>query len=462
MKRIVICFPNNGAAAKNVSMHIPLACLAAATLIHEKYDVKIYDGRLEDLDSFLKLLTSDTILVGISVITGIQIKYGLELSQMAKDKNIPVVWGGTHVSLLPEQTLEHPLVDYVVKGEGEIAMLELAQQLDNGLTPTQKIIEVPVDNFDDLPEIPYHLVDVEQYVTSIQIQNVRKLPFMFTRGCPFVCGYCSSGYLTKKLKVAGIKQTTKRLNNLVKKYDLQYIDFFDENLTSDISLINELAINMPDIKWMMQARLDSVKKLDLGLLCKNGLDIISSGLESGSPRMLKLMKKGEKLKDYFENNLILANYPIKPRYSYMMGFPTETYDDLMLTVDLALKMVKDNKNVVNYPFYVLQPYPGTPLAVKFNVKGCDTLDEWADFGRHNFETPFVDESQKDLFEKITFSSKYTGKTFTNMFPDDQEIHELREKLVFLWQKHDFTSKEWNKYHEQHLEIIHKHFGEHAY
>ncbi|WP_455757096.1 B12-binding domain-containing radical SAM protein [Sulfurimonas sp.] len=462
MKRIVLCFPNNGAAAKNVSMHIPLSCLAAATLINEHYDVQIYDGRLEDISTFLELLTPETILVGISVITGTQIRYGLELSKIVKEKNIPTVWGGTHVSLLPEQTLIDPLVDYVVKGEGEKAILTLAKQLEDGLVPEQKLLDIPLDDFDSLPEIPYHLVDVEQYVTSIQIQNVRKLPFMFSRGCPFNCGYCSSGYLTKKWKAAGIDKTVERLHNLVEKYNLQYIDFFDENLTSDIGLLNKLATNMPDVRWMMQARLDSIKKLDLEILIDNGLDIISSGLESGSPQMLKLMRKGEKIEDYFENNLILSNYSVKPRYSYMMGFPNETYKDLMLTVDLALKMVNDNKNVVNYPFYVFQPYPGTPLAKKFDVKGCDTLAEWADFGRHNFDTPFVDESQKDLFDKITFSSKYTGRTFTNMFPDDQKIADLRDKLVYLWQKHDFTSKDWDKHYEQHLEIIHHYFGEHAY
>lgn len=247
------------------------------------------------------------------------------------------------------------------------------------------------------------------------------------------------------------------------RYDLQYIDFFDENLTTDIDTLHAMAKNMPkNVKWMMQARLNAIPKLDLDLLVENGLDIISSGLESGSNAMLRLMKKGEKVRHYLEGNKILSNYPIRPRYSYMMGFPNETHKDLMETVDLALTMVRDNENVVNYPFYVFQPYPGTWLAEHFNVKGCDSLEEWANFGRHNFDTPFVKEEQKELFDKITFSSKYTGRTFTNMFPDDQNIHELREKLIYLWQKHDFTSKEWDKYHEQHLEIIHHYFGEHAY
>lgn len=177
MKRIVMCFPSNGAAAKDVSMHIPLACLAAATLINEHYDVKVYDGRLEDINTLLDLLNDDTILVGISVITSVQIKYGLELAQIVKERGIPTVWGGTHVSLLPEQTLAHPLVDFVVKGDGEKALLTLAKKLESGADITNRIFEEKIDNYDDLPDTPYHLVDVENYVTSIQIQGVRKLPF---------------------------------------------------------------------------------------------------------------------------------------------------------------------------------------------------------------------------------------------------------------------------------------------
>lgn len=461
MKRIILAFPMNGAAAKNVSMHLPLSCLYAATLVHKEYDVVIFDGRLKSNQEFENLITDNTVLVGISAITGIQITYGLELSKIAKNKNLPVVWGGTHASLFPEQTLQNNYIDYVIKGEGEIALLNLARHLELGLKLDSKIIEVSIDDFGALPDVPYHLVDVEEYIGSIQNKADRQLPFMFSRGCPYVCGYCSSGYLTKKWKHDNIDRSIQRLEKILYDYQVNYIEFFDENLTTDINILNEFVSKLPDFKWKMQARLDAIPKLDLDFFIEKGLDMISSGLESGSPAMLKLMKKGEKLEGYIKNNKMLSNFDVKARYSFMMGFPTESYNDVMSTVDLALKMVNDNKNVINYPFYVYQAYPGTPLATKFNVKGCDKLEDWAEFGRHNFDTPFIGDN-KDLFEKLTFSSKYTGRTFSNMFPNDEEILQLKDKLTYYWEKHDFKNQEWNTMYKKHLDIIHKHFGENAF
>lgn len=460
LKRIVLCFPNNGAAAKNVSMHLPLSVLMVASVIDEDYDVKIFDGRLQEIDEFLELCKG-AILVGISAITSLQIRYGIELSKYAKEMGITTVWGGTHASLLPEQTLKNEYVDYVIKGEGEEAIKVLADSISNNIFIEDKIIEKPISNLGIIPDIPYYLVDMENYVTTLHKSGYRKLAFLFSRGCPFNCGYCSSGYLTKKWKSLDVKNALIRLNKLVKSYNLDYIEFFDENLTSDISLLEELAEGLPDIKWMIQARLDSVKKLNLKKLEDAGLDIISSGLESGSPRILKLIKKGERVEDYIENNKVLAKSNINAKYSFMMGFPTETFEELMMTIDLALKILEDNSNVSFNPFYVFQPYPVTPLAKKFNVKGYNSLEKWADFGRHNYDTPFVGD-KKEIFEKISFSSKYVGRLFPNMFPNDLNIKYLEEEFKKLWYEHDFSSNKWDLLYLKHKEIIVSYFGEHAY
>jgi len=153
-------------------IRIPLGLLTIATPLDiAGYKVKIIDQRVEKYWKKILLdeLKKEPICVGISSMTGPQIKYALEVSKLVKqNSNIPVVWGGVHPSLLPEQTLKNDFVDIVVQGEGEETFYELVRALKdkstlNGIKgiwykEDGKLKRNPPRPFIDLNQQPFYLI----------------------------------------------------------------------------------------------------------------------------------------------------------------------------------------------------------------------------------------------------------------------------------------------------------------
>ena len=181
----------------------PTGLLMAAIHLYQEFRVVIVDQRIEKRwrAHLSELLKENPICIGITAMTGRQIKGGLYVSQMAKSKGCPVVWGGVHASLLPIQTLAHPLVDYVVEGEGEESFAELVEALASGRS-CEKIPGVwskngdkpvsggqrPFVDLNKLPPVPYHLIDLGKYIKP---GPYGKSFILFTsRGCPQRCTFC--------------------------------------------------------------------------------------------------------------------------------------------------------------------------------------------------------------------------------------------------------------------------------
>ncbi|MBN1870280.1 MAG: cobalamin-dependent protein, partial [Candidatus Omnitrophica bacterium] len=184
----------------------------AAPILKAGYHVKLLDQRTHIItEHILKdYLSKDTICVGISTMTGTQIRNALILAQMVRnvtDGKVPIVWGGCHPSVAPEQTLANDKVDIVVSGEGDETFLELVQALaekrslktvkgiyytDGG--KTVKTEKRPLLDVETLLPTPWELIDAEKYIhpdmylkTSTRVLDIGQT----SRGCPFRCGFCS-------------------------------------------------------------------------------------------------------------------------------------------------------------------------------------------------------------------------------------------------------------------------------
>lgn len=179
----------------------------ASTLIEEGFSVKIIDLRVEkDYHELEKQLKKSPICTGVTVVTGTQIKYGLEVSRYVKAFDIPVVWGGKHPTADPYPTIKNRYIDFIVKGEGEYAFLKLVKHLERKkdlsnikgiiFKKNNKIIETPdapLPNLEELPDIPYQLIDINRYKQKFSLINYKGdllLPFETSRGCPFRCSFC--------------------------------------------------------------------------------------------------------------------------------------------------------------------------------------------------------------------------------------------------------------------------------
>ena len=300
--------------------------------------------------------------MGISSMTGPQIKFGLQAARVVKETGSDA----------------EDVKGIVFKKDGQIIKTEP---------------EAPLD-LNELPEPPYHLVDVEDYVGSqgrFQGEAERSLIFISSRGCPWQCAYCCNPKLSKRRwRSMSAEKTYERAIKLVEKYNLDAITFHDEEFLVSRSRAEKIAhLIGGQFKWWIQGRMDRLKDMDLSYLEKNGLCEVQPGIESGSDRILEMIKKGETVEDMLEANRALAKTNILPLYNFMVGFPTETHEELMQTVDLALRLLDENPKAQISGFYIFVPYPGTEL---FDLK-----------------TPWVKDNE-ELFRNLIFSSKWVDGT----------------------------------------------------
>lgn len=434
MADVVLVYPKTGFDIKKVTIDLPLSLLSAAVYVAQDYEVKIIDQRLNPRweDELRKELEKEPLCVGISSLTGPQIGFGLQAARIVKDTQVPskVVWGGVHATLLPEQTASHPLVDIVVAGEGEITFRNLVAALDKGrdLAEVKGLAykrdgsiastppEAPVD-LNQLPELPYHLVEVEEYVGSqgrFPQESARSLIFISSRGCPWQCTYCCNPRLSRRRwRSLSAEQTCERVSALVEKYRLDSVTFHDEEFLVDKNRAEQVASLIGGrFQWWIQGRMDLLRNSNLDVLEKGGLCAVQPGIEAGSERILQLIKKGEALDDFLQANRRMAKTNIRPLYNFMMGFPTETYNEVMQSVDLALRLLEENPKAQLSGFYVCVPYPGTELfdlAIKEGFAVPSSLEQWATFNRQHLNTPWI-QGRLPLFQSIMVTSRFIDGT----------------------------------------------------
>ncbi len=429
MSDVVLVMPIEGFWSElRKGQHLPASLLAASTLLDkENYDVKIIDQRInpEWETDLKKELAKKPLFVGITSMTGPQIGNALTISKVVKDYDIPVVWGGVHASLLPRQTLEHESIDLVVQGEGEVTLLELAKALEkrkslSGLRGLwykegKRIVNNPPRPFvdlNDLPDLPYHLVDMNQYFSNFY--GDKMISFFSSRGCPFRCGFCyNTVYNQRRWRSLTAKNTLDRLESLVNEFKLDGVWFRDDNFFVDKRRAASIleGVKKYDISWGTSgARLDLLSQLDnkfIDLMNKSRCKFLFIGVESGSDRILNLIGKDITQKQIIKTNIKLRKLNAVQRCNIMIGLPTETKRDLEDTVSLALRLLRDNKNAIISQFQIFTPYPGTDLfdfVVKQGFKPPENLVDWSNYRFERTNIEWSDSDTADLLRMLAFTS----------------------------------------------------------
>jgi radical SAM superfamily enzyme YgiQ (UPF0313 family) len=385
-------------------VEFPLGLLHTATPVDRLgYKVRIIDqyadpawkSELEDA------LSKKPLCFGVSTMTGPQIHYGLEACAEVRRRypDVPLVWGGIHPSLLPGQTLAHPLVDIVVEGEGEETFAALVQALEAG-TPLKDVAGIwfkegstqvrtarrDFTDLDRLPPLSYHLLKVGLY--SRKLFGSEYFSFNSSRGCAYRCKFCWDPVMhQRRFRAMRPATVIAHLERLVRDYGLRKFLFTDDNFFVDMNrargILEEVANSRHGIALgKLQVRADAVCRMDrefLYLLIRAGVRRLTIGVESGSPRILKMVSKDETVDSMLEANGKLKDIPIVPLYFFMMGFPTETREELGQSVALALRLLRENPNA-DASFNIYTPYPGTPLfreSVEHGLPEPQSLEQWA-------------------------------------------------------------------------------------
>lgn len=303
-------------------------------------------------------------VVGITIPFGSQIYYALIMGRLIKRNfpNIKVIMGGAQVSMfwriLTEHKPFHEAFDALVYGNGELAILgyldHVTQSKDIRDVPNLIYIniygkvckndeknighirELPIPDFSDLP--------LEKYAYP-------KLPYMMTRGCYWgKCAFCSYRE-TKGYMARDVDNIISDIEEMKSKYKRRLFHFIDDAIHPNlINKVAERLINQNmNIKYETYLRFDRLFDEKMCIhLSKSGLRSALFGLESANSRMLKLMNKGIHLDDvrFVLKNMKSAN--VKPVLSCLIGFPTETREEAMESVNFLL----DNKQQYDQAFLV--------------------------------------------------------------------------------------------------------------
>ena len=426
-------------------VELPLSVLCPATPLDRLgYRVRIVDQFANPHweREFRDALSERPICLGVTCMTGPQILRAIEASQAAKELHpgLPVVWGGIHASLLPEQTLRHPAIDAVVVGEGEASFTDLVRALEDGrpLSDVAGIVykteegrawatgERPFIDLDKEPPLSYHLLDMDLY--RRRMFGVDHVTFNSSRGCLFRCAFCWDPVMHKRKWRAMEPETVlDHLQRIIRDHGIRGFLFTDDHFFIDlrrargiIEGIVRLDLDITISK--LQIRADTICRMDtefLDLMVRAGVKRFTVGIESGSQRVLDLIKKDMTVEQAIEANRKLAPYPIIPLYLFMMGMPTETPDELRQSIVLAERMIEENPKAAK-TFNIYTPYPGTELygiALDRGLKVPERLEDWAKFNFRNVQkdADWIEPETKRLVEYLDFPLMFLGSQFTHPY-----------------------------------------------
>ena len=245
MTDIVLIYPKTGMDF-GATVAPPHALLSIAAPLHKKgYRIKIIDQRVNSLweQELGSVLKNKPICVGISAMTGSQIYFALKAAKIVRSKTnarVPIVWGGPHPSILPEQTLEDEHVDIVCVGEGDIAFSEIVEALERKRHLSQVLgiaykdgkqklhtRERPLLDVETLLPVPWELINVEEYIhPDFYLKKAqRSLDIGQTsRGCPFLCGFCSSANIRKRRwRAMSVDRSLQAIIEPIRRFNLDGI-----------------------------------------------------------------------------------------------------------------------------------------------------------------------------------------------------------------------------------------------
>lgn len=370
-------------------------CYMAAVLRKEGFkDFFLVDAQAQDLGiskitDRLRLFSPD--IIGVSCMS-FSFLYALNLSNAIKKEffNIPIVIGGSHVDLYPEQVLSHTCFDIGVLGEGEQAFLDIVRLLEQdkgnfnknldriegiAFRKDKKILFRPRQLIKELDALPFPAIDLlnmDDYK-----QNYLPNPFvsiLSSRGCPYGCSYCCKRSWDKYIRSNSPEYVADEVEYFYNKYKARSFQFFDDTFTLQKSRVVEICSLLIkrkiNIKFLILTRVDKVDKDILEILKAAGCDCISFGVESGDQAILDHMKKGYNI-DQIKNAFFLCKKAgINIVAYFLIGHPAETNESIKNTINLINETKPDW-----FKANILTLYPGAPIYNELIEKGMIT-DFW--------------------------------------------------------------------------------------
>lgn len=347
----------------------------SATLKAAGHSVDLYIGH--SVEDFLpKLREHKPDLLAFSVMTGMH-QWVLKISaQLKRELDCPIILGGPHATFFPS-VLCQPQIDFICRGEGEAALVELANALEYGHN-TSKILNIwskdaegrciendlrpLIQDLDSLPPPDRNIYDKYKLLCNDPV-----LMLISSRGCPYRCTFCFNHKMAELYRGKGpyVRQRTpdsflQEIDNLRRTRSIKRFYFSDDTFALNKKWLKSFLpmygkeINIP---FQCLVRINQLDEELVSLLRENGCKAVFFGIESGDESIRNnALKKEVQDKQIRKGTNLLKKYGIKFRTYNMVGFPGETIEQAFKTVALNVEIETD------YPWCsIFTPYPGTDL-----------------------------------------------------------------------------------------------------
>lgn len=442
-----------------------------AVLENAGYTVKIIDTRLgrirgED-ESYLTIIRKEienAICVGMSVMTA-NIEAAIEIGTYIKGirPELPIVVGGAHPILLPRQTCEDQLIDFVIFGEGELTLLELVDALSKNKNNFEAIDglvykdnnhvkinrpRTPLD-MNDLPFPAWHLLDptildktpfVPVYPKN---EKFRTLRIHSSRGCPNRCTFCINSITTNRWRTKKPERILDEMEFLVNKYKVELIEFREENFFASKRRVEQITEGIKkrklEVRWGANIRADYfhdgyINKKFGAELKKCGWNFALIGAESGSNRVLNFLKKDITVNDILNSANVCNAIGVIPAYSFMIGLPTQTEDEIKDNIRIMKKIKRVCPSARLFKNQIFRPYPGGELynmiKEQYGYKEPETFRDWINTSRSTQFAPvssltwiknpnfveYISENDWEIVFSIRETLKYSGLKYALYSP----------------------------------------------
>lgn len=328
----------------------PLMFGVLAGLTPPDVEVVLYDDRMEEIP-----YDEQTDLVAITVET-YTARRSYEIANEYRQRGVPVILGGMHPTLLPEEAAQY--ADSIFLGDAETLWPIVVQDAQQGKLKARYKGPPGVAQLGGI--MPRRdIFKGKGYLPMALMQ--------YSRGCRFACNFCAvSQYFDKKHYIRRIDEVLKEIEEQEKKF----IFFVDDNIASDKKALKELCKELIpiNIKWFSQASLDVTKDDELmKLMADSGCVGNVTGFESITRASLRESKKSPNLPGFsnYDNEVrILREYGMQTWAAFTLGYDNDTYDSIIATMEFALE-----NRFTFAAFNILMPYPNTPLYRKLEQEG---------------------------------------------------------------------------------------------
>ncbi len=362
----------------------PLGLGYLASAVKNIANVSIIDSIKEKLDIegvIARLRKKQYDIIGLQCYT-VDFNTVKEIAKRIKkiNKKTIIVVGGPHPTLDAKGTLENTDVDYAFLGDAEISFSKFVELLSKKRLDKKSMKIIPGFAYRDNEQImindivypcnlddyspSWHLFGMKNYPLAPHgafCKQSPTAPLIITRGCPFNCTYCGGPKISgRKIRSHSVDFVIKQIETLVISYGIREIHIEDDNFTMNREFVEEFCNKLIEkrfgITWTCPngVRLDTLDEKLLRLMNKSGCYSLSVGIESGSDRVRKMMRKNLDTKTIEEKVKLIRRTGIEVIGFFIVGYPGETIEDINRTIDFACKL--DLKRAT---FSAFKPFPGT-------------------------------------------------------------------------------------------------------